>query len=425
MGKKARIFIDAFLPLKNKNLSVYLGGQTVSLLGTMIQGTAISWTVWELSHSTQALGIANMLNFLPLLIFGAFAGIWADRLDRRKVLIFLQAAAMLLAFSFALLIQTGLIQVWHIYLLSLLLGSIAAYDMPVQLAFLGDVTEAEHVRAAVSLNNIIRQASRTVGPAIAGVIIGTLGISHAFWINGASFLAVIGSLLIVKAHQFKPSTDKRMRGQLKEGIQYIKENFRVQDLLIVSACIPFFAMSISGLLPAVVTDRLHAGAGTLGIIEAAAGAGAMAGSILMVPIVGRIEKSGLAILSTMFWIGGCFAIAPYSSSVWLWTVCVFAGSMASPAVLTVSAGLLQTLAPPNMKGRIMGIWMMLSFGLQPYGAILIGYLANAIGVSQAVLSFALAIVAAAALMLVFRSGFRNWKPIISLSNKEKGESLNV
>lgn len=411
MEKKGQFFIEAFLPLKNKNLSVYLGGQTVSLLGTMIQGTAMPWVVWEISHSPKTLGLTNMLNFLPLLIFGAFAGIWADRLDRRKVLLFLQVGAMLLAFSFALLVQTGLIQVWHIFLLSFLIGSIAAFELPVQLAFLGDVAETKHISAAVSLNNLIRQASRTVGPALAGVIIGMFGVSQAFWINGASFLAVIGSLLVVQAHQVKPTAAQQRRGQLREGIQYIKGNHRVQDLLIVSGCIPFFAISISGMLPAIVTDRLQAGAEVLGIIQAAAGAGAMAGSILVVPFVGRIEKAGLAILNAMFWIGGCFVIASFSNTAWFWTVCIFASNMANPAVLAVSAGLLQTIAPPDMKGRIMGIWMTLSFGLQPFGAILIGYLANAIGVTAAVLSFAFALIGVAAFMFIFRSGFRRWKPM--------------
>ena len=177
---------ESFSPLKIRNFRIYLGGQAISLVGTWLQMTTQGWVVWELSHSATALGLVAMLGSLPILLLGPWAGVWADRLDRRKLLIASQAGAMLLAFVLALLTQTGLVQLWHVYLLSALLGIITAIDIPAQQAFLGDLSGMAEIRKAVNMNITMLQVSRILGPALAGIIIASMGAAMAFWLNANS-----------------------------------------------------------------------------------------------------------------------------------------------------------------------------------------------------------------------------------------------
>jgi MFS family permease len=160
-------FQETFSPLRNRNLRIYLGGQAVSLIGTWMQITAQSWVVWRLSRSEAALGIVGMFSGLPFLILGPIAGVWADKLDRRKILINTQSAAATLAIILALLVQFGLVQLWHLYVLAILLGSVNALDMPSQQAFIGDMAGLDMVRKAVVVNGIIVQVSRIFVPTLA------------------------------------------------------------------------------------------------------------------------------------------------------------------------------------------------------------------------------------------------------------------
>src|SRR5438093_13375146 len=198
-------FVASFLPLRNRNLRVYLSGQVISLIGTWMQVTAQAWVVWSLSHSTTALGLVAMLGTLPILVLGPWTGVWADTLDRRRVLVATQMGAMVLAATLALLVQTGAIQVWHVYIFATLLGIVTALDMPAQQAFIGDLSGMEQVRQAVVINNMLFQVSRMLGPALAGLVVAQLGAAPAFWLNGVSFLAVIGSLLVVRSDQVRRS----------------------------------------------------------------------------------------------------------------------------------------------------------------------------------------------------------------------------
>ncbi|HET7090812.1 MAG TPA: MFS transporter, partial [Anaerolineae bacterium] len=192
MNNWLEAFRQSFSPLRIRNFRIYLGGQAISLVGTWLQMTAQGIVVYELSQGAATpLGIVGMLSTLPILILSPWTGVWADRLDRRRLLIGTQVGAMLLAFSLAVLTQTGLIQLWHVYVLASLLGIFSAIDFPAQQAFIGDLSGMTEVRKAVNLNGITLQASRMLGPALAGYMIGALGAASAFWLNGLSFMAVI------------------------------------------------------------------------------------------------------------------------------------------------------------------------------------------------------------------------------------------
>ena len=410
MELTAKAFKGIFTPLNNRNLSVYLSGQTISLLGTFMQATAQSWVVWQISHSTQALGITAMLGALPLLILGPFAGTWADRLDRRKVLIGTQITAMILAFIFAILLQTNLIQIWHIYILSAVLGCVSAFDMPSQSAFIGDLSGNEQVRGAVALNGMVMQASRMVGPALAGWIIGSFGAAPAFWLNGASFITVLLSLVVVRAQQVSRPAASKKGGQLGEAFKFVAHAPRILDLLILSFLMTFFGMSSGQLLPAIVTDTLHSGAEILGVITGASGAGALVSSFLIAPLVQRIRKPGWIIAGALIWMGAWFAIEVSAGSVWIWVIGVFFGGLASPVVNITCNGLIQVTAPANMKARLLAVWMMVSFGMIPFGYLLVGFSGSLLGAPLAILVNGLALILGAGALLILRPGLRNWQP---------------
>ncbi|MEO8392998.1 MAG: MFS transporter, partial [Chloroflexota bacterium] len=258
LGNTWRTLRSSFDPLRQRNFRIYLGGQSVSLIGTWLQVTAQGWLVWTLTQSEAALSIVAMLNALPILLFGPWAGVVAERLDRRKLLIATQVASMILAFLLAFLVQSQTIQIWHVYLLAFLLGTVTAFDLPTQQTFLGDLSGMGEVRKAVNLNAMILQISRMIGPALAGFVVGKLGIAPSFWLNGVSFVAVIATLLAVRSNQVHTEVKqvKPLR-DLWEALRYLRTQPRLVDLFIISILVVFLALSIVfSQLPAVAATLL-------------------------------------------------------------------------------------------------------------------------------------------------------------------------
>jgi MFS family permease len=402
-------FIASFSPLRNRNFAIYLSGQAVSLIGTWLQLTAQGWVVWTLTNSAASLGIVAMFGSLPLLLIGPWAGAWADRLDRRKLLIATQTVAMSLAFILALLVQTKAIQVWHVYALALLLGIVAALDMPAQQAFLGDLAGMGEVRKAVNLNAMIIQASRILGPAMAGFVIGALGAAAAFGLNGLSFLAVIASLIVVRAHQVrKPSSGKPL-AEFASALRYVRTQPRLLDLLVFVTLMTFFGLSAINMFPAVASQVLHGDAQTLGLLMSASGVGALVGVLFIVPFAQALRRAGLVVGSAVLWMGLWFVV--FSQSTWLplSLATVFLLSLGAPTVFTMALGLLQLMAPPDMRARLLSLFVMVSFGLQPIASMWIGYSAQLLGPPTAILLNGLLLFAGAALLLLWRAELRTWR----------------
>jgi len=307
----------SFTPLSNRDFRIYLTGQGISQIGTWMQVAGQGLLVFTLARSlgegvkgNAVLGIVAMVNALPLLLFGLWTGVMADRFDRRKVLIVTSTVAMLLAFALAILTQTNQVQLWQVYIISFMVGIVASLDLPAQQAFLGDVVGMGEVRKAVNLNAMVLQASRVLGPALAGVLIASVGISVAFWLNGLSYLAVIACLLMLKTtHRSKGSTDKPMR-QIQDAFRFLRTQPRMQDLFIFALFVVFFVLSIVlSQLPAVAAQVLGAqGEDQLalfnGALNAASGAGALFGVVLVVPLAHwwcRWRRQGVAAVWSWGW----------------------------------------------------------------------------------------------------------------------------
>jgi MFS family permease len=403
------IFRETFSPLTNANLGIYLGGQAVSLLGTWMQITAQSWVVWQLSQRETALGIVAMFSSVPFLLLGPIAGVWADRLDRRKVLVFTQAVAMVLAFGLAALVQWKLVRLWHVYALAFGLGVVNTLDMPAQQAFLGDLSGMGLVRRAVILNGMIVQVSRMLGPTLAGWVIAALGVAPAFWLNGASFVAVIASLLAVRAQQVHGRT-AQSTGQFREGLQFLVGQPRIQDLMILTAFATFFGFSNSQIMPAIATEVLHKGPEALGTLMGASGAGALASVLLALPILQKLRRAGRMLAGSLIWSGVWFVLFASARQMPTALAAMFCSGIGIPVVLTTANGLLQVLVPGNMRARLLSIWIMVSFGFQPIAALMVGYSASLFGPANAVLINGALMALGALLLLLFRTGLWHWVP---------------
>jgi MFS family permease len=408
MNSLISTYSGSFSPLKIRNFRIYLGGQAVSLLGTWMQSTAQSWVVWELTHSEKALGVVIMLNTLPLFLLAPWAGAFADRYNRRVLLIGTQMIAMLLAFTLAILVQTNLVQIWHIYVLSFLLGMVNAVDFPAQQTFIGDLSGMSQVRRAITLNIMGLQVARMLGPAIAGFVLKAAGAAFAFWINGASFFVVILSLLTVRSQQVR-SEAKSTRGQFRETLNYIRSQPRMLDLMIFAALVTFFGLSIMNILPSVADHVLKGDAQTYGFLLGSSGAGALISTLVLLPLSQAAKRIGLIVSGAALWMGSAFLLLANSSYLPLSMAAIFCVSLGAPLVLTTGLGVLQLMAPHDMRARIISLFTMITFGLQPIASLFVGYSAEKLGTPEAILINALCLLAGAGTMLLTRADLRGWE----------------
>ncbi|MDD2921291.1 MAG: MFS transporter [Anaerolineales bacterium] len=421
-------YTRSFNPLKNYNLRIYLGGQAISLLGTWMQATAQSWVVWELTQSESSLGIVVMLNSLPLFLLAPWAGGIADRFNRRMILLVTQTIAMLLAFTLAFLVQTHLVQIWHIYLLAFILGVISALDFPAQQAYIGDLSGMSQVRQAVTLNIMGLQVARMIGPALAGFLLKAVGSAAAFWINGTSFMFVLLSIFMVKSHQQAIHKRSSGRGQFREALDYVRSQPRMVDLLIFASLVTFFGLSIMNILPAIADHVLHGDSQTFGLLFGSSGAGALISTLILLPLSQSAKRIGQIVGGAAIWMGTFYLLLSRSTWLPLSMASIFLVSLGAPLVLTTGLGVMQLLAPGDMRARIISLFTMLTFGLQPLSSLFIGYTAEFFGAQTIIMINSICLITGAALMLIFRNGLRQWElkplvePILSSSEmmKDKG-----
>ncbi len=405
-------FADTFAPLKIRNLRIYLSGQAISLIGTWMQMTAQSWVVWRLSHSEAALGTVGMLGTLPFLFLGPIAGVWADRYDRRKILIYTQAASMVLAFILAILVTTDLIQLWHVYVMATILGSVGALDLPSAQTFIGDMAGMEMVRKAIVVNGMIVQISRIFGPTLAGLVVKAVGEGPAFWINGLSFVAVLASLFAVKTTQQQHPANQT-GGNFMEGLRYALGQPRILDLIIFTALVTLFAFSNSQVLPSFADKTLHGDAGLYGTLMGASGVGALLSVLFVVPAAQRVQRTGMMLATTTGLAGVAFMLFSFTRVPTLAIAAFFLTGIPIPLVMTTNNGLLQVLAPSHMRARLLTLYLMFSFGLQPIANLWVGWMAQHLGAPAAIRINGASMLIISILMLV-RPGLRAWVPLAGL-----------
>ncbi|HEV2757401.1 MAG TPA: MFS transporter [Actinomycetota bacterium] len=363
-----------FESLRVRNYRMFFAGQVVSWTGTWVQWVAQGWLVLRLTQSGLGLGIVTAIQWLPILLLGAWAGVVADRLDKRRLLIFTNASAALLSLVLGLLTVAGVVTLWMVIVDALLLGVVTALDNPARQTFTMEMVGRERIANAVSLNTATFTTARVVGPAVAGVMISTVGIGVCFLINAASFVPVTLALMFMNRSELRPSEQvERGKGQVREGLRYVRSVPVLKTLLTMMAVIGTLQYNFAVLLPVLAKETFSGDAGTLGLIGAAVGVGMFAGSIGNAAI-GRSDRKVL--LGAGFALGAFTIAAAGAPPLWLAVVLLVPLGAASMAFLATMNSTLQLTAADDMRGRVMAIYFVLFLGSTPIGAPIVGWLSE-------------------------------------------------
>jgi MFS family permease len=361
-----------FQALAVPNYRRYIAGQSISLSGTWMQMAAQSWLVLTLTHSATALGVIVALQTLPILLFGPYGGVIADRVDKRRAMVILQAAMGLQALALGLLTMTGAVKVWEIGALAALLGVNTAFENPARQSFMLELVGPEHLRNAVSLNSVLVNVARTVGPALAGILIATVGEGLCFLLNAASFLAVIASLLSMDRSALSPSPPAaRAPGQLREGLRYVRRTPELAIPLLMMALVGTLAYEFQVTLPVMARRGLGVGAAGYGAMTASMGFGAVAGGLL-------VAAKGRTGLRPLVLAAGAFALvlllAALAPTLGVAMLALALAGWASISFMATGNSTLQLAAAPSMRGRVMSLWFVAFQGSTPIGGPIVGWL---------------------------------------------------
>ena len=355
-------------------------GQSAAVLGNWIQYLAMTWLVYRLSGSALLLGITGFASMVGILVLAPFAGLWADRLDRKKLLLATQLAAMVPGFALAALAWMGTVEVWHVVALSALFGIVMAIEVPVRQAFTPALVPArEDLASAIAFNALMQNGGRMLGPTIAGVLIATSGEAICFFLNGVSKIAAVATLtLIAVAPNERAAPGSSAWRSLKEGLAYAWDSVPLRRLLPVVALVTFMASPYQTLMPIFAAEVFAGGADTLGVLIGAAGLGGIIG---MLVLAARKDVRGL-----MSWIAASAAVAgatliifSYSKSFVLSLAMI---GIVGLTALTVAMGvctIIQTIVEDRMRGRVMGLFTVSFMGMFPLGSLAAGAVAERIG----------------------------------------------
>jgi MFS family permease len=372
---------QVFRALQNRNYRLFFFGQGVSLIGTWMQTIALGWLVYRLTHSPFLLGMVGFAGQLPMFLLTPFAGVFSDRWQRRRVLVVTQILAMVQALTLSILTLTGHIQVWQLMILAVFLGLINSFDMPTRQAFtLEMVDRQEDLANAIALNSSIFNASRLIGPTIAGILISWVGEGTCFLLNGISYIAVITSLLSMRlAPPRAPALKKNILLGLMEGVQYAFGFLPIRNILLLLALISLVAMPYTVMMPVFAKDILHGGPHTLGILMGAAGVGALIGTIFL---AARKTISGLA--SKIPLAATCFGLGligfSLSSRLFISLPLIALAGFGMMVNMASSNTILQTIAEEDKRGRLMSLYAMAFAGMAPFGSLGAGVLSSHLGV---------------------------------------------
>ena len=368
-----------FSAFQYRNYRLYFWGQLVSLIGTWMTSTAQGWLVYQLTGSKALLGVVAAAGTAPMLVFATWGGWAADRFAKRTVLIWTQTVMMILAFIFAGLIWSHLIQPWHIIVLGLCGGVAMAFDMPARQSFVVEIASREDLMNAISLNSAMFNGARIIGPAIAGFLMAKVGIALCFFIDGASFLAVLTGLFMMRLPPHVPGTARGgPLAQSLEGFRYVWNHVRVRTIFALFASVGIFGWSYSVLMPAFARDVLHLDEQGYGFLLGASGVGALIGAFTTATFGTAVSPRKLAfggvwLFSTML------LIFSFNRNLIIAMLCLAGSGFGMMLFFSTSNTTVQTIVPDEMRGRVMGIWALIFGGMIPFGSLEAGALAHYVG----------------------------------------------
>ncbi|MFA6900559.1 MAG: MFS transporter [Desulfurivibrionaceae bacterium] len=382
MAEKKRTPIRHLLrALRSRNYRLFVAGQGVSLVGTWMQHVAMSWLVYRLTGSAILLGVVGFTSQIPTLFISPVAGVLADRWDRRRLLLATQSLAMLQAAFLALVVLTGVVQVWQIILMSLILGVVNAFDIPIRQSFVVEMVEhREDLGNAIALTSSLVNGARLIGPAIAGLLIASVGEGICFILNALSYLAVIVALA---AMRLSPAASPRharrpILHELQEGFMYAYRFGPIRSILLLLALVSLMGMPYSVLVPVFAKDILHGGAHTFGFLMTAAGSGALVGTLYL---ASRRSVRGLGrviVRATILFAVGIATFALSGNFLLSLAALAVAGFGAMTLVASCNT-VLQTILDEDKRGRVMSFFTMAFIGVAPFGSLGAGAMAGILG----------------------------------------------
>ncbi len=371
-----------FAALRHRDFRLFLTGQFISLCGTWMQTIGQGWLVLNLTNSAFAVGLVTALGSLPILLFSLYGGVIADRVNKRRFILLLQGLMLLEALTLGVLTVLDLVTVEWVMGLAVFFGLLSAFEVPVRQAFVAEIVDREDLMNAIALGSSAFNLARVIGPAMAGLLIATLGLSACFFVNAASYLAVIVSLIRMKADQTQPPMAASVWTALEEAFAYVFGNRWPRALVIIVTTFSIFGFSFMPLMPVFARDALGLDASGYGVMVASIGVGALAAAFFMAAYGGRVRQSRLVLGSSMLF-GAVLLVASLAPNFWsavvLFTVC--GGTMALNGIAANT--MLQTEAPDHLRGRVMGFYSFMVLGLAPFGSLQSGWLSEHFGVRVA------------------------------------------
>jgi MFS family permease len=383
---------------RHRNYRLFFVGQLISLVGFWMQAIAQSWLVYRLTDSPMLLGLVSFAGQAPMLLITPFAGVFADRLPRQRILFVTQIAMMSCASVFAILALTGVIHVWHIVLIAALSGTANAFDVPTRQSFTVEMVGREDLPKAIALNSIMFNAARLVGPAIAGVLVAAIGEGWCVALNAVSYIAVLTSLSMMKVAPQPPREHNHPLADLRDGFAYVTTHPETRTLLLLLATSSLFGTSYLTLMPVFARDVLHGSSDLLGYLMSAVGAGALTGAI----VISRFPRPLLRVVpyaaSALF--GGALVLFSQSAFIWLSILLLVPAGFGMMAMGVATNTLIQSSIDDNMRGRVMAYYVMSFIGMVPISALLAGWVSHHIGAPMTLaIGGGLCVLAAAALGL--------------------------
>ncbi len=377
LHKIKRIGKTTFESLGVRNYRLYFIGQGISITGTWMQTIAQTWLVLELTHSATAVGLLVAAQFLPILLVGPFGGVIADRFDKRKLLYFTQSTALTLALILALLVQFHLVQLWMVFVLASCLGFVTVIDNPTRQSFVIELVGSDRLTNAVTLNSVEINLGRIIGPTIAGILIAGVGLGLCFFLNSASYVAVLTCLALMDGRLLnRAKRTTQIKGQLTEGFRYIARTPILRDTLIMFAIIGTFTYEFQVVLPVLAQKTFHGDAALYAAFTAAMSIGSVVGGLITASLRRRTNSKTLAITTLAF--GAAMLAAATAPTAALTMVVLVAVGFASIAFSAQANSTLQLSSAPEMRGRVMSLWTVAFMGTTPIGGPIIGWVSDAV-----------------------------------------------
>jgi MFS family permease len=382
-----------FASLRIRNFRYYFAGQSLSLIGTWMQSITQSWLVFTRTHSGFQVGLVVALQTLPILLFGPFGGTIADRFGKYRVLLYTQALAGVQALVLAILTLAGVLQLWELYLIAAMLGLINAVDNPTRQTFVAEMVGVDQLTNAVTLNSVMVNVARAIGPAVAGVLIATVGSGWCFFINAVSFGFVLLSLKALHRDELIPTPRApRVRGQVRAGFRYVGRTPLLRDALIMMAVVGCLTYEFQTTLPLIAGNTFHGDSKTYGFLTACMGFGAVIGGLVAAGRRGR-RSAQLVVTSGVF--GAAVLAAALAPTLGVEAVVLLFVGACSVTFLSLGNATLQLGSEPAMRGRVMSLWSMAFLGSTPIGGPLVGFIGGSLGARYALGVGGLAALAAA------------------------------